>query len=139
MTELDLNKPRPRPTPVSQPFWDGLADGRISVQRCADCASLVFYPRLRCPHCGSDQLTWEDIDPTGRVVTVTTTRQATAAPFRDDVPQAIAIVELDAGVRITTTLVDLDGTEPTVGLRVDGRFRHGSDGITMLHFAPSAT
>jgi len=139
VNELQVTKPRPRPTPLSQPFWDALADGRLSIQRCDRCAALVFYPRLRCPSCASADLTWEDVEPVGRVVTVTSSRQPTAPPFADDVPQRIAIVELDAGPRITTTLIDLADVEPTVGMRVAGRFVTGSDGITMLHFAPAAS
>ena len=124
---------------MSQRFWDALGEQRLELPRCDACATLVFYPRLRCPSCGGPAFTWEPVEPRGTIVTVTTTRQPTAPPFADEMPQRIAIVELDAGVRMTTTLVDVDeGDEPSSGRRVEGRFRRGADGVTMLHFAPLA-
>lgn len=86
-------------------------------------------------------MAWERVDPVGRIVTLTTTRQPTALPFVDEVPQRIAIVELDAGVRLTTTLVDVDddGETVSIGTRVEGRFIRIEDGITMLHFAPASS
>ena len=45
----------------------------------------------------------------GTVLTFTVARQPTARPFADEVPQLLAVVELDEGVRMTTTLV---GVEP---------------------------
>ena len=34
----------PDPTPTSQPFWDGLAEGRVVLQRCDDCGSWKIIP-----------------------------------------------------------------------------------------------
>ena len=51
-------KPLPAPTEVTQPFWDGLCDGVLRIQRCAECSRHVFYPRTVCPHCLSDRLEW---------------------------------------------------------------------------------
>lgn len=132
-----VDKPRPRPTPVSQPYWDALAAGHLEIPRCDSCSRLVFYPRVRCPHCGGESMTWERVEPTGTLVTVTATRQPTAPMFADDVPQRIAIVELDAGVRVTTTLVDVGDAPVEIGARVEGRFVAGDEGVTMLHFAPA--
>ena len=56
-----LEKPLPLPTPVTRPFWEGLAEGRICVQRCRDCDQWVFYPRSHCSHCLSDRLEWREV------------------------------------------------------------------------------
>ena len=73
MTVTDeVPKPRPEPTPVSQPFWDALRDERIELQRCDDCGRWVYYPRSRCPSCLSDRLTWTPVDGDGTVYTAGT-------------------------------------------------------------------
>jgi uncharacterized OB-fold protein len=114
--------PRPRPTPVSQPFWDGLGDEKVRLQRCDDCSTWVYYPRVRCPVCLSPRLSWHDVDGAGSVFTFTIARQATAPAFVDDVPQLLAVVAPE---------------DVRIGLRVSPVFDHGEDGLTMLRFRPA--
>jgi uncharacterized OB-fold protein len=134
----EVPKPRPEPTPVSQPFWDALRDERVEVQRCDACGRWVYYPRARCPSCLSDRLTWTAVDGLGTVYTFTVAEQATAPPFADEVPQLLAVVELTEGVRLSTTLVDVDPAAIAVGMAVTPVFDHGDDGITLLRFRPQS-
>ena len=46
-------------------------------------------------------------------------------------------VELDAGVRFTTTLVGVAPEAVRVGMRVAPVFDHGDDGMTLLRFRPA--
>ncbi len=67
--------------------------------------------------------------------------QATAPPFADEVPQLLAVVELTEGVRLSTTLVDVDPDTIAMGMPVAPVFDHGADdedhdGITLLRFRP---
>jgi len=39
------DRPYPEPDGETQPFWDGIAEGRLRLQRCASCGRYVFYPR----------------------------------------------------------------------------------------------
>jgi uncharacterized OB-fold protein len=130
-------KPRPVPTPVSQPFWSGLRDERVLLQRCDECGTWVYYPRSRCPHCLSDHLTWTEVDGRGTVYTFSIAVQPTAPPFADEVPQLLAIVELTEGVRLSTTLVGVEPAAVAVGMPVEPAFDHGADGITLLRFRPA--
>jgi uncharacterized protein len=134
MEQPTPSKPRPVPTAVSAPFWDGLRDERIRIQRCDDCDRWVHYPRRRCSHCLSDQLSWHEVSGRGRVYTFTVSRQPSTPAFADEVPQIITIVELDAGPRLTTTLVEVPDEEAVVGMTVEPVFDHGDDGITLLRF-----
>ena len=136
---MQLDKPRPQPTPTSHPFWDALRDERISLQRCDDCKQWVHYPRNRCPHCFSPSLSWHEVSGRGAVYSFSVARQPTAAPFADEVPQIITVVELDEGVRLSTTLVDVEPGDVHVGDRVEPVFDHGADGITLLRFRPIAS
>ena len=136
-----MPKPRPEPTPVSQPFWDALRDERVALQRCDACGRWVYYPRSRCPACLSDRLTWTPVDGFGTVCTFTVAEQPTAPPFADEVPQLLAIVELTEGVRVSTTLVDVEPGAIRVGMPVAPVFDHAADdehgdGITLLRFRP---
>ena len=104
MAEIDFTRPIPYPTPVSRPFWAGLADGKVMLQRCGACERWVFYPRNRCPGCLSPDLDWHEVSGKGTLYTYTVTHQATSPHFAGDVPQVLAVVELALGVRLATTL-----------------------------------
>lgn len=132
-----IPKPRPVPTPVTQPFWDALREDRIVVQHCDACDGWVHYPRRRCSHCLSDRLSFREVDGAATVYTYTVARQATAPPFADEVPQIIAIVELLPGVRVTTTLVDVAPEDVRIGMPVAPVFDHGDDGATLLRYRPA--
>jgi len=133
---MDDERPRPVPIDVTRPFWDGLASDEIRLQRCRECSSWVFYPRPRCSTCLSDALEWHAVSGRGTVYSYTIARQATHPAFAAEVPQLLAIVELDEGVRMTTTIVDVAPADLHVGLGVAPVFDHGDDGATLLRFRP---
>ena len=103
MSAAESSKPRPHPTPTSQPFWDALRDERIELQQCDDCGAWVHYPRSRCVRCMSPRLSWHEVDGEGNVYSFSVARQATAPQFEDEVPQIITIVELPQGCLLYTS------------------------------------
>jgi len=133
-SQFDIPKPRPIPTPTSQPFWDALTQDRIIVQQCSACDSWIFYPRSRCTNCLSDTLEWKKVSGRGTLFTYSIANQPTAPMFADETPQVIAIIELDEGVRMTTTMITDEPATLQVGVRVEPFFDHGSDGATLLRF-----
>lgn len=132
-----FDKPLPVATPTSRPFWQGLREGRIRVQHCAECGASVFYPRNRCNHCLSDRLEWRDIDGAATLYTYTIARQPTSPHFADEVPQRLAVVELAGGVRMTTTLVNVADQDIRVGMALRPVFDDVTDEVTLLRFEPA--
>lgn len=37
-------KPAPKPTPETQPFWDGTAAGELRIQRCKTVRAALLLP-----------------------------------------------------------------------------------------------
>jgi len=133
----NLEKPLPLPTPVTRPFWQGLAEGRVLVQQCGDCDGWVFYPRSHCSHCLSDRLEWREVSGAGTLYTFTITRQPTSPHFADEVPQRLAVVELDEGIRMTSTLVNMRDEDIRIGMRLVPFFDRVSADVTLLRFQPA--
>lgn len=130
--------PVPEPTPVSQPFWDGLARRRIRVQYSPSLGRFVFYPRTLAPVTLADDLEWREIDGRGAVYTFTVARRPTGPPWADAIPQLLAVVQWDAGPRISTELVDVDADEVRIGMRVEPVFYDLPEaGITLLKYRPA--
>ena len=133
---MDLVKPIPRPSGTTRPFWDGLNERKVQIQRCDGCDSWVFYPRTRCPSCLSDLLIWREVSGQGVLYTYTLARQPTAPHFADETPQQLAVVELDEGVRMTSTLVTVEPSDIVIGMRLQPYFDQVTDAVTLLRYQP---
>ncbi len=105
-------RPYPQPDDVTQPFWDGIAEGRLRLQRCASCGRHVFYPRAVCPHCSSAGLEWVDASGRGTLYSYSVVHRA---PPGFEAPYAVALVDLAEGVRMMTRLVDVAIDDLAVG------------------------
>lgn len=108
----------PVPDAVSLPFWEGIAEGVLRVQRCGACGRHVFYPRAVCPYCASSELDWVDASGRGRIHSYTVVHRA-PPEYRDEVPYVVALVELDEGVRMMARLVDVEPAAVSVDLPVE--------------------
>jgi uncharacterized OB-fold protein len=108
----------PEPDAVSRPFWDGIAEGVLRVQRCQACGRHVFFPRAVCPHCTAGELAWIEAAGRGRVHSFTVVHRA-PAELRAEVPYVVALVDLDEGVRLMTRLVDVAPADVRVDMPVE--------------------
>ena len=133
---MDLVKPIPRPSTTTRPFWDGLNERKVQIQRCDGCDSWVFYPRTRCPSCLSDLLIWREVSGQGVLYTYTLARQPTAPHFADETPQQLAVVELDEGIRMTSTLVNVEPSDIVIGMRLQPYFDQVTEAVTLLRYQP---
>lgn len=106
----------PKPTPTTQPYWDGCADGELRLPHCAVCDASFLPPQRWCPRCLTDDVTWVRASGRGRLHTYLISHQA-APGFEDDVPYVVALVELEEGPRLMTNLVDV-APDPAA-LRID--------------------
>jgi len=113
-------QPRPYPEPdgETQPFWDGIAQGRLRLQRCRACARHVFYPRSVCPHCMAAELEWVDAAGRGRVHAFTVVHRA-APGFAEEAPYVVALVELAEGPRMMTRLLGVAPGEVKIEMSVE--------------------
>lgn len=129
------DKPLPHPTPKTQPFWDALREHRVDIQQCDDCRKWVFFPRLHCPHCFSRNLSWKTVSGEGELHTFTISRLPTLPELADELPQKLAVVQLDEGPHINTTLVGIAEDQIKVGMRVKPVFDDIVPGeVTLLRY-----
>ena len=132
----EYRKPLPRPSAVSQPYWDALNGGKVRIQRCAACGEHVFYPRPYCPACLSEALEWVAVSGRGRVYSFTVVRRAMNPAFAEDVPYVYAIVELEEGPRLMTNVVGCPPEDVRVDMPVKAVYDRVTSEITLLKFEP---
>ena len=133
----DYVKPLPAPTEVTRPFWDGLREGALRIQRCEDCLQYVFYPRTMCHHCLSDRLVWVTASGQGTLYSFTIVRRAMNPAFQEDVPYVYAIVELEEGPRVTTNVVNCDLESMRVDMPVKAVYDKVTPEAALLKFEPA--
>jgi uncharacterized OB-fold protein len=118
---------------VDHPYWAGLGRGELRIQRCTSCKAWKWPADWRCPDCGSYDLDWEVVDPTGRVYSWIRTHLPFVPGFADLVPYVTVLVELPqaGGARI---LGHLTGSEEGVriGAPLTGTFVPASPRTTGL-------
>ena len=131
------NKPLPHPTEISAPYWEGLKAHEVRIQQC-DRGHSLFFPRTHCPTCGSRSLKWSKVSGEGTLYSFTIARIPTMPEFTDEMPQALAVVELKEGVRINTTMVGVDPEALKVGMAVRPVFDDRPGEITLLRFTDKA-
>lgn len=133
-----MEKPLPTPTPTTQKFWDGLRNREVWIQYSPSSEKWVFYPRILAPGTLVDDLEWRQVSGMGKLYTFTIARKPTAPPWNDDLPQLLAVVELDEGPRITSELVNVQEDSIRVDMRVRPVFSDQPDSdITLLRYEPA--
>jgi uncharacterized OB-fold protein len=92
-----------------------LEAGRLMLQCCRSCAKHVFYPRVLCPHCGSDALAWTAASGAGTVysTTVVARREGDGGPYN------VALIDLDEGVRMMSRVEGAAPDQVAIGQRVN--------------------
>ena len=123
--------PKPVADRDTQPFWDAVAEHRLVVQRCRECARFVWQPRPLCPHCHAEDPEWVELEGAATVVSWTVLHPPVLAVWQDAIPFTVLLVEPDdaPGVRMVGQLVEPDGTlvrgdeGVDFGVRVELRWR----------------
>ena len=124
----------PSPTPETQPYWDGLNQGRLRLQRCADCGKVRHYPRPMCDACWSMNVDWLDALGRGTVHSWTITHYAFHPGFKGDLPYVLLTVDLPEGVRMNAQGRGIKASRLQVGLPVVVAFEQVKDGLTLPVF-----
>ena len=123
--------------PVAAPddafFWEGVAVGRLLIQRCASCGALRHPPAPMCGDCGS--LEWDTRESSGRghVYSYLLSHH----PNRpDERPRIVILVQLEEGVRLVSNLIEPPHDGPYEDLDVEVVFATRADGTPMPYFRP---
>jgi len=97
------------PGPAAR-YQQKLLEGVFEIQKCDDCGQHVFYPRVRCNHCGG-ALTW--VTPSGAATVYSTTVVRRKPEEGGD--YNVIIAELEEGPRLMSRVDGIPATEVRIG------------------------
>ena len=127
-------RPLPTPTRESQPYWDGLREGRFLLQYCSGCSKPRHYPRPVCPHCFSMESSFREAPTGGAIHSWTVCHHPFNFFFKASVPYIVALVDMDAGVRVNAQLRGVDAGSLRIGQRVKLAFEPVNEQVTLPFF-----
>lgn len=116
----------------SQTFWEGVHDHKLLLQHCDDCNQYIFYPRIICPHCFSDQLTWQETSGQGSIHSFTVVHKA-PPQFQNETPFVVGIIELEEGVRMMSRIIG-DPNEIAIDKKVSVVYEQINEEVTLPYF-----
>lgn len=121
--------------PDSAFFWKSGEDGKLRIQRCADCRKWQHPPFPRCTSCGSEAVGPEEVAGRGRVAAYTINYEPWVPGL--EVPFVFAAVELEEQAELyvfTNILAPVDSVK--MGVQVAVSFQQEED-VWLPMFSPA--
>lgn len=125
-----LPEPKAQQQSALTRYWAAIDQGRFVIPECDGCHHRFLPPRMFCPSCGSESLSWLESKGQGQIYSFSVVEKAPSPSFAKSVPYVIALATLDdlpRGSRFYARLVDVDPTQVRVGQRVSVAIRQLED------------
>jgi uncharacterized OB-fold protein len=121
--------PVPEADGLSAPYWAGLRENRLLVQRCAQCGTWQFGPEWICHRCHAFDPAWVEVEPRGRIYSWERVWHPSHRALQGHGPYLAVLVELAqaGGVRMVGNLLGDPMQEVVIGSEVEGVFEHHAD------------
>lgn len=130
-------KPQPVVNPWAKPFWDAAKEEKLTFQQCQDCGKNIFYPRIACPHCFSDNLSWEEASGNGTIYSYTVVENNSPSAFAEDIPYVVAIIKLEEGIQMLSNIVNCDPYSVQCDMPVKVVFEELNEAFKLPKFQPT--
>ena len=132
----EYKKSLPGITPLTKPFWQATTKHQLVLQKCGKCNTYQWYPKPWCIECGSRDLNWTQVSGLGKVYSFTIIREVVqnSPAFDEDIPYALAEIDLDEGPRFIAQLKDVKPEEAKIGMRVKVTFIDATPEISIPKF-----
>ena len=127
-----MDKIQPSTSHLSQTYWEACKQGLLRLQYCLNCRQYQFYPRILCNNCAQSELEWKDVSGKGTIASFTIVARPVSKAYES--PYVIALVDLDEGPRMMSSIVDIGDKTVKIGAKVGVAFEQWSEKITMPVF-----
>ena len=87
------------------------------IQHCDSCGRHIFFPKIICPYCGSNEIAWVKPSGNGVVysVSVILGRPGTGTDYN------VALIDLEEGVRLMSKVEGISSNLIQIGAKVKVR------------------
>jgi uncharacterized protein len=139
-----VNEPWEKPLPNidedNAAFWEGLRQHKFLLWRCKSCGAS-YWPKAYCRNHANEpfaaNMEWAASSGRGKIFAFNTHNAAFDAGFKDDVPFIYALIELDEGPLVSSTLIGPRKPKDVydIGQKVEVVYEdHPAEGFTVPRF-----
>lgn len=124
-----LPKPVPASDGLDAPFWRGLQENKLFIQRCASCHCWQWGPEWICHRCHSFDLGFEEVEPRGLIYSHERVWHPVHPALLEQGPYIVVLLEIPHadGVRLVGNLLGDPEQTPRIGDEVTAVFEHHQD------------
>jgi len=133
-TSRTPERPAPIVTEDSAVFWDAASEGRLVAQKCGNCGVLRHPPRPMCGHCQSTEIEVVALSGRGSLYSYAILHHPRHPAF--EYPLLAALVDLDEGVRLVSSLSGVAPAQIRIGMRLEVFFAPTAGGGAVPLFQP---
>ena len=121
--------PAPAPSDLDRPYWDGLRNDKLLLQRCRRCARFQWGPEWICHRCLNFDLSFEEVEPLGTIFSHQRVWHPVHPALQKQGAYVIVLVELTHAdnVRMVGNLLGDPAQPLRIGAEVEGVFEHHRD------------
>ena len=127
-------RPLPEITPMTAPFWSGLKQRKLLIQRCDECHTWRFPPEIGCAACSSMQSTWTEVSGRATLYSWTIAHPPLLPYFAERAPWPVAVVQLEEGPRLVTNVAGVPPEQYEFGLPLVADYEDVDDEVTLVVF-----
>lgn len=140
---LPAGLPAPSPSALDRPYWDGLREERLCIQRCRRCARFQWGPEWVCHRCLNFDLEFVAVEAHGVIYSHQRVWHPVHPALREHGPYVIVLVELPHAdnIRLVGNLLGDPHQALRIGAEVHGVFEHhraAQPPFSLLHWRYAA-
>ena len=135
---MTYEKPLPIINEDNAPYWDYCQKHELRMQKCTGCGHIRFPVSLVCPKCHSMEADWVELSGRGKVYSYVIYHLAYHPSYKDDIPYAVAIIQLDEGPRMESNITDCKLEDIKIDMPVEVYFDDVTENISLPKFKPTA-
>jgi uncharacterized OB-fold protein len=134
---MTLHPPLPVADDVSRPFWDGLKQGKLLVQRCPSCQRFQYPPTATCETCQGTDLAYEQVSGRATVHAFTETVSGARHPYFQSIsPYLVGHVRLEEqdDLILVSNFPGSTYDDLAIGARAQVEFHEIAPGVVVPQF-----
>lgn len=124
-----LPAPMPSRDGLDTPYWEGLKNNKLLVQRCKACHGWQWGPEWLCHRCRSFDLGWSEVAGNGLIYSWERVWHPVHSALQEHGPYIVVLVELPEAnnIRMVGNLLGDPRQEIVIGAQVSAVFEHHRD------------
>jgi uncharacterized protein len=130
-------KPLPVINEDNRRYYEYLHNHELRMQKCSDCGYIRYPPGIICPRCHSLESEWFKLSGRGRVYSYAVYRACFHPAFQNEIPYAVAIIQLDEGPRLESNVTGCKVEDIRMEMPVEVYFEDMNEMISLPKFKPA--